>query len=159
MDEYGTPYTTDAEDLKFMRLAINEANKSPPAEKAYCVGACLVDAHGRLVTTGYSRELPGNTHAEQCALMKLDDPDLAHGGTMYTTMEPCSIRLSGNRPCVQSIVAAKISKVVMGVREPPHLVNCQGVQLLGQHGIQVFIVPGVQEDCLAPNKHILHGIA
>lgn len=155
MDEYGTPYTTDVDDLKYMQLAIDEANKSPPADKAYCVGACLIDRAGGLLSTGYSRELPGNTHAEQCALMKLQQFELAHGGTMYTTMEPCSIRLSGNRPCVDSIVEAKISRVVMGVREPPNLVTCEGVQLLQKHGIDVFIVPGVQEDCLAPNKHIL----
>ncbi|KAI8977117.1 hypothetical protein BDF20DRAFT_906330 [Mycotypha africana] len=70
-------------------------------------------------------------------------------------MEPCSVRLSGNRPCSDRIVKAQIKRVVIGVREPPHLVSCEGIQLLQQHGIQVFIVPDVQEACLAPNKHIL----
>ncbi|KAI8100160.1 cytidine deaminase-like protein [Halteromyces radiatus] len=156
MDEYGTQYTQDNNDIKYMSLAIEQAKKSIPAEKAYCVGACLVSKDGELLTTGFSRELPGNTHAEQCALLKLQDPNLASGGTMYTTMEPCSTRLSGNIPCVQNIINANITRVVMGVREPPNLVQCEGVQLLEQHGIQVFIVPGVQEECLAPNKHILH---
>ncbi|PKI85973.1 hypothetical protein MVES_000084 [Malassezia vespertilionis] len=72
--------------------------------------------------TGYSRELPGNTHAEECALEKLaryaaSTPDaqskLAREKSskrtplslfMYTTMEPCSERLSGNAPCVDRIV-------------------------------------------------------
>ncbi|ORZ21335.1 cytidine deaminase-like protein [Absidia repens] len=147
--------THDPNDLKYMRIAIEEAKKSPPAEKAYCVGACLVSKDGQLLTTGYSRELPGNTHAEQCALMKLEDPTLALDATMYTTMEPCSTRLSGNLPCVQSISKAGISRVVMGVREPPNLVHCQGIELLGQLGIPVFIVPGIEEECLAPNSHIL----
>ncbi|KAI9303555.1 cytidine deaminase-like protein [Cunninghamella echinulata] len=156
MDEFGTPYTQDPLDLKYMQLAIEEANKSEPVEKAYCVGACLVnESRNEILSTGYSRELPGNTHAEQCALMKLSDPTLAEGATMYTTMEPCSIRLSGNTPCIENIIKYKIPRVVIGVREPPNLVTCQGVQLLEQQGIKVFIVPGVQEACLAPNNHIL----
>ncbi|CAO3615951.1 unnamed protein product [Cunninghamella blakesleeana] len=154
MDEFGTPYTQNPTDLKYMEVAIEEANKSQPAEKAYCVGACLVK-NNHILSTGYSREIPGNTHAEQCALMKLSDPTLAEGATMYTTMEPCSIRLSGNTPCVQNIIKYKIPRVVIGVREPPNLVNCQGIQLLEQNDIEVFIVPGVEDDCLAPNRHIL----
>ncbi|ORX55808.1 cytidine deaminase-like protein [Hesseltinella vesiculosa] len=142
------------EDIKYMELAIVEANKSIPAEKAYCVGACLVK-DGELLTTGYSRELPGNTHAEQCCLMKLTDPTVAQGATMYTTMEPCSTRLSGNIPCVQSIAQANIARVVLGVREPPNLVDCKGIQLLRELDIQVDIVPDLEDQCLAPNRHIL----
>ncbi|RCH90311.1 DRAP deaminase [Rhizopus azygosporus] len=151
-DIYGTPYTNDESDLQFMNTCIQEANKSIPAPAAYCVGAALVK-QGQLLSTGYSRELPGNTHAEECALAKTAvDPT---GATMYTTMEPCSKRLSGNRPCVDRIIEAKIKRVVMGVREPPDLVNCEGVALLERHGIEVAIVPGVEEACLAPNRHIL----
>ncbi|EIE86643.1 hypothetical protein RO3G_11354 [Rhizopus delemar RA 99-880] len=70
-------------------------------------------------------------------------------------MEPCSKRLSGNRPCVDRIIEANIKRVVVGVREPPNLVNCEGIGLLEKHNIEVVIVPGVQEACLAPNQHIL----
>ncbi|KAI8073202.1 cytidine deaminase-like protein [Gongronella butleri] len=141
-------------DIQYMKLAIVEANKSIPAEKAYCVGACLVK-DGQLLTTGFSRELPGNTHAEQCCLLKLGDPTAAEGATMYTTMEPCSTRLSGNIPCVQSIVRARIQRVVLGVREPPNLVECKGIQELRDNGVVVDIVPDFEDQCLAPNKHIL----
>ncbi|KAI8391049.1 uncharacterized protein BYT42DRAFT_489275 [Radiomyces spectabilis] len=70
-------------------------------------------------------------------------------------MEPCSVRLSKNRPCTDRLIEAKIARVVMGVREPPNLVNCTGVSLLEQHGIKVEIVPNVEEACLAPNRHIV----
>jgi pyrimidine deaminase RibD-like protein len=70
-------------------------------------------------------------------------------------MEPCSVRLSGNRPCASRIIEAKMKRVVIGVREPPNLVNCEGINLLEREGIQVVIVPNVQEACLAPNQHIL----
>ncbi|KAI8328947.1 cytidine deaminase-like protein [Blakeslea trispora] len=154
-DTYGTPYTKDQKDIEFMQLSIKEAHKSIPAPQAYCVGAALVSADGELLSTGYSRELPGNTHAEECCLAKIDGSVDLSGATMYTTMEPCSVRLSGNRPCSDRIIEAKIKRVVLGVREPPNLVTCEGVSLLEREGIQVFVVPGVENACLAPNQHIL----
>ncbi|KAI9480622.1 MAG: cytidine deaminase-like protein [Benjaminiella poitrasii] len=153
-DAFGTPYSNDPVDLKYMQLAIEQANKSIPAPQAYCVGAALVSDDGRLLSTGFSRELKGNTHAEECALAKVAGDDLSNA-TMYTTMEPCSIRLSGNRSCTSRILEANIKRVVLGVREPPHLVNCEGVQLLEREGVKVLVVPDVQEACLAPNQHIL----
>lgn len=142
-------------DDRFMRLAIGEAQKSVPVEGAYCVGAVLVSPDGELLTTGFSRELPGNTHAEQCCLEKLQDLSLARGGTMYTTMEPCSVRLSGNRPCVDRIIEAGIGRVVMGVPEPDNLVVCEGTRLLTERGIAVDALLGYEEECLKPNRHIL----
>ncbi|GAB5591489.1 hypothetical protein Unana1_06389 [Umbelopsis nana] len=151
-----TSYTTDAQDLHFMRMAIEQANLSQPVESAYCVGAVLVDATGQVLSTGYSRELPGNTHAEQCALDKLSDSRMAENAICYTTMEPCSTRLSGNKPCVERLIEAKVKKVIMGVKEPPNFVECSGVDLLRQADIEVLVVPGVEEECLLPNKHILN---
>lgn len=156
-DPYGTPYTDDSSDLKYMQLSIEEAQKSIPAPAAYCVGAAIVNSDGQLLSTGFSRELPGNTHAEECALSKLEGKDVnLENCTMYTTMEPCSVRLSGNRPCVSRIIEAKIRRVVVGVREPPNLVTCEGIGLLEREGVQVYIVPNVQDECLAPNQHILN---
>jgi pyrimidine deaminase RibD-like protein len=154
-DPYGTPYTNDLNDIKYMNLSIQEAKKSLPAPQAYCVGAALVSCKGELLSTGFSRELPGNTHAEECALAKLDKSIDLTESTMYTTMEPCSVRLSGNRPCSSRIIESKIKRVIVGVREPPNLVTCEGINLLEKEGIQVMIVPNVQEACLEPNQHIL----
>ncbi|KAI8582016.1 hypothetical protein K450DRAFT_230408 [Umbelopsis ramanniana AG] len=150
-----TSYTHDQKDLELMKMAITQANISEPVESAYCVGAVLVAATGEILSTGFSRELPGNTHAEQCALDKLPDIGLIENGICYTTMEPCSTRLSGNKPCVERLIAAKVKKVVMGIKEPPNFVECSGVDLLRQAGIEVLVVPGVEEECLKPNQHIL----
>jgi len=49
-----------------MRFALELAEKSPPKPTNYRVGAVVVDAFNNILATGYTLELPGNTHAEQC---------------------------------------------------------------------------------------------
>ncbi|GAB9466184.1 Cytidine deaminase-like protein [Globisporangium polare] len=144
--------TTDAAaDVAFMRLAIAEAHKSVPSENAFCVG-CVIVRDGAVLSTGFSRELPGNTHAEQVALDKLDFD--AEDATVYTTMEPCSTRVSGNVACVQSCLRAKVGRVVVGVMEPKNFVVCEGVRLLQDAGVQVALLQGLEDECLAPNRHL-----
>lgn len=77
-----------------MDLAILEARKCVSVSTAYNVGAILLLSNKNIIT-GYSRELIGNTHAEQCCIMKAVGQDLTNS-IMYTTMEPCNERLSGN---------------------------------------------------------------
>jgi pyrimidine deaminase RibD-like protein len=139
------------QDETFMRLAIAEAHRSQPSENAYCVG-CVVVRDGQVLSSGFSRELPGNTHAEQVALHKLHFE--AQGATVYTTMEPCSTRMSGNVPCVQSCLRAGVARVVIGVMEPKTFVVCEGVRLLKDAGVDVKLLEGLEADCLAPNAHL-----
>lgn len=138
-------------DVAFMKLAIAQAHLSIPSENAYCVG-CVVVRDESVISTGFSRELPGNTHAEQVALEKLAYQ--AEGATLYTTMEPCSIRLSGNTPCVQSCIRACVQRIVIGVMEPKTFVICEGVHLLRSAGVEVELLQGLEEECLAPNRHL-----
>ncbi|EXJ93740.1 hypothetical protein A1O1_02133 [Capronia coronata CBS 617.96] len=75
-----------------------------------------------ILSTGYTLELPGNTHAEQNALAKLaarhnlpesqvgECPEFLEPGVqvvLYTTLEPCAKRLSGNLPCVERILGTR----------------------------------------------------
>ncbi|CAH0480776.1 unnamed protein product [Peronospora belbahrii] len=118
-------------DVKFMRLAIREAHRSQPSANAYCVG-CVVVRDGQILSSGFSRELPGNTHAEQVALQKLNFE--AQKATVYTTMEPCSKRVSGNVSCVQSCLRAGVTRVVIGVMEPKTFVVCEGGSIAQKRG-------------------------
>ncbi|KAF1330853.1 Cytidine deaminase-like protein, partial [Globisporangium splendens] len=140
-----------AQDVAFMKLAIAEAHKSIPSESAFCVG-CVIVRDGEVISSGFSRELPGNTHAEQVALQKLGFD--AENATVYTTMEPCSTRVSGNVPCVQSCLRAKVRRIVVGVMEPKNFVVCEGVRLLQDAGVEVELLKGLEEECLAPNRHL-----
>lgn len=121
------------------------ARKSTPKSTNYRVGACLFSSRtGTMLSDGYTLELPGNTHAEQCCLRKLaeqhhvteqevGDLDVMaeeEGVVLYTTMEPCSERLSSQMPCVDRILTTQrpgarsgIQKVYVGVAEPSTFVK------------------------------------
>ncbi|KAK9374567.1 cytidine deaminase-like protein [Lipomyces chichibuensis] len=150
-----------SQDLIYMALALEEAKKCVPTPTAFCVGAVIVlpkDAQGNttdkdiIISTGYSRELPGNTHAEQCSLDKLADNTRPppKSAVIYTTMEPCSERLSGNVPCVDRIIGSGIFKSVkVGVIEPDTFIrNNVGKQKLDAAGIQYVLVSGLEKECL-----------
>jgi pyrimidine deaminase RibD-like protein len=135
------------DDGRFLRLALDEAKKCIPTPTAYCVGCVIVHPITRAVlASGYSRELQGNTHAEENALTKLSHdkellfaPSQIIGLDLYATMEPCSERLSRNKPCTDRILETRgsIGRVVLGVREPDTFVRCVGVKKLQDHGIVV----------------------
>lgn len=153
------------EDEGFMELAIKEAFKSIPVDTAYCVGAILVKESllilcclykvDVILTTGYSRELEGNTHAEECCLMKAREGniDIIHS-TIYTTMEPCTTRLSGKKSCTDLILASGIARVVIGVLEPTHFVKCEGISKLSGIKVDVINNPDIVARCTEPNKHL-----
>ncbi|KAL7753496.1 hypothetical protein RI367_001271 [Sorochytrium milnesiophthora] len=156
----------DSQDVRMLRAAIDLAHKSTPSPAAYCVGALVVNASGQILATGYSRELPGNTHAEEVCLLKLgaiqpgdaggsSDVDLS-GCTLYTTMEPCSTRTSGRPSCTQNIIISNtgLRRIVVGIMEPPDFVNCTGVETLQQAGYKLVHVTGLEEACWLPNQHI-----
>ncbi|MCJ1388400.1 hypothetical protein MMC18_001247 [Xylographa bjoerkii] len=150
----------------YMRLALELAKQSPPKPTNFCVGAILVDeAENKILSTGYTLELPGNTHAEQCCLQKFaaqhgkseeDVADLLPKGTViYTTMEPCGKRLSGNSPCIDRILKTRngsyggIQTVYLGVSEPETFVGQNtGRARLEAAGIQCVHVSGFEQEIL-----------
>ncbi|KAJ2129504.1 hypothetical protein IW136_005822, partial [Coemansia sp. RSA 678] len=76
--------------IEFMELAIQQAQLARPTQSAFNVGSLLVNGR-QIIATGFSRELPGNTHAAQCAIAKSKSTHQAHmvqGSVLYSTMEP-----------------------------------------------------------------------
>jgi diaminohydroxyphosphoribosylaminopyrimidine deaminase/5-amino-6-(5-phosphoribosylamino)uracil reductase len=149
-----------AADLRWLGRAIDLSRKSPPSPTAYNVGAIIVDAAGREIASGYSRDTGPHVHAEESALSRLkpDDPRLATA-TLYSTLEPCTERRSGPRPCTDLILAAGIPHVVIAWREPALFVaDCQGVERLREAGVTVLEIPELERAAKAANRH-LRGIA
>jgi pyrimidine deaminase RibD-like protein len=151
----------------FMQKALEEARKALPVPTAFCVGCVLVvrlpDQDPTILATGFSRELPGNTHAEANALAKARDlpieglsslfgnrslQELLSLTDVYTTLEPCSVRTSGLGPCADALIEAGVKRCVIGVNEPPDFVNCEGAEKLKAAGIEVVWLPGMEDECL-----------
>eukprot|EP00126_Sphaerothecum_destruens_P012991 Sdes_comp22234_c0_seq1m20728 len=143
----------------FMKLACKEAGKCSPVSTAYNVGCVIVEGD-QVVATGFSREFEGNTHAEECALLKMEKHaafrgDVSKEYTLFTTMEPCSKRLSGKKSCTERIVAfGSIHTVVIGCKEPTHFVLCEGSSQLEANGIHVVLLEDFSKECLSANMHI-----
>ena len=100
-------------------------------------------------------ELPGNTHAEQCCLAKMNEKGIRKTGAaqklvLYTTMEPCNKRASGNVPCTDTILNhGGIQVVYVGVKEPEKFVGANaGRTKLEEAGIKYVHVPGLEAEIL-----------
>lgn len=141
-------------DRRWLGDAITLSRNSPIATFAYAVGAIVVDHDGVSLAGGYSRETDGHVHAEEAALAKLRGTDLSRA-TLYTSMEPCSVRRSRPTTCTQLILASGLRRVVFALREPPLLADCHGVELLRAAGIEVVELPDFADKVRAVNAHLL----
>ena len=145
------------DDHQWMGVAIDLSRQCPPASSAYSVGAVIVDTEGQEITRGYSRESDPTVHAEEAAFAKVTDTDRARlgGATLYTTLEPCSQRVSRPTPCVHLALAAGIARVVLAWREPSLFVaDCRGVELLQAAGVQVVELDDLAEQARAVNANL-----
>lgn len=135
----------------YMMLALKQAKKCKKSRKYYSVGAIIVK-NNKIIGTGYSLKFK-DLHAEECATkFAKENPKDA---TLYTTMEPCSLRLSGKTPCSSIIIKKKISKVVFAAKEPKIFVNCKGIKILKKHKIKTLQLEKYEKMSLRLNNHLL----
>jgi diaminohydroxyphosphoribosylaminopyrimidine deaminase/5-amino-6-(5-phosphoribosylamino)uracil reductase len=121
---------------EYMRLALEAARRGRGAvEPNPLVGAVILDAQGRMVTTGW-HERYGGPHAEIVALQQAGER--ARGGTLIVTLEPCC-HYGKTPPCTEAILRAGIRRVVAALMDPFPAVAGQGLQRLRQAGIEVIV--------------------
>jgi diaminohydroxyphosphoribosylaminopyrimidine deaminase / 5-amino-6-(5-phosphoribosylamino)uracil reductase len=97
-----------------------------------CVGAVIVQ-DAAIVGFG-SHTYEGLKHAEVLALEQAGEH--ARGATLYVNLEPCCHQ--GRTPaCVDSILAARIARVVVCMEDPNPVVSGQGLERLRAAGIAV----------------------
>src|SRR6266478_5364397 len=143
-------------DRQFCELAIAEARKSiaeDDGELHPYVGAVVV-RDGNVLATGYRGETGDGRHAEFCALKKINDDvdnvDLS-GCTVYTTLEPCSIRKPSKTPCTNRLINGKVARVVYGLADKDETVY--GHSSLSEAGIEIGLFPkDLIQDLLVLNK-------
>ncbi|MEJ8767240.1 bifunctional diaminohydroxyphosphoribosylaminopyrimidine deaminase/5-amino-6-(5-phosphoribosylamino)uracil reductase RibD [Oceanobacillus sp. HCA-5259] len=102
------------------------------------VGSVIVNDN-RIVGVGTHLKA-GEPHAEIHALRMAGE--LAHGGTIYVTLEPCSHH-GRTGPCAEAIVQAGIKKAVIATLDPNPVVSGSGVKILKDAGVEV--ITGVRE--------------
>ena len=97
---------------------------------------------GVVLSEGHT-QVPGESHAEIEALRRAGDG--ARGSTMVVTLEPCSHH-GRTGPCVEAIVEAGVSRVIVGTIDPDPRVSGAGVELLKASGVDVEV--GVEESAV-----------
>ena len=117
------------------------------------VGAVAV-RNGEIVGEGYHTRF-GTAHAEVEALRAAGDR--AEGATVYVTLEPCAHE-GKTPPCASALVAARVARVVIAVRDP-NPAAAGGAELLHRAGIAVSIgvVEGEARELNAPFFHSFAG--
>lgn len=118
MERFGfLPIDAKAPMLRAIELArkcVTEPGKETPSPK---VGAVLVHK-GKIIGEAYRGELAPGDHAEFTLLeKKLAGVDV-RGATLYTTLEPCTIRNEPKKPCSEWIIRRGIGLVVIGTPDP-----------------------------------------
>jgi diaminohydroxyphosphoribosylaminopyrimidine deaminase/5-amino-6-(5-phosphoribosylamino)uracil reductase len=96
------------------------------------VGCVVVNA-GRIVGRGWTQP-GGRPHAETVALAQAGAA--ARGADVYVTLEPCAHH-GQTPPCVDALIAAGVSRVVVAVEDSDPRVNGTGAALLREAGITV----------------------
>ncbi|MEM8744387.1 MAG: bifunctional diaminohydroxyphosphoribosylaminopyrimidine deaminase/5-amino-6-(5-phosphoribosylamino)uracil reductase RibD [Pseudomonadota bacterium] len=105
------------------------------------VGALVVRSDGigdEVVGCGWTMR-GGRPHAERVALERAGEA--ARGATIYVTLEPCA-HYGKTPPCVDAIIDARLSRVVVSAHDPDTRVAGQGIIMLREAGIEV------EEGCL-----------
>ncbi len=92
---------------------------------------------------------PGGPHAEASALAAAGEA--ARGATLYVTLEPCAHH-GRTPPCCDAIIAAGVSRVVVGIEDPDEQVAGRGIAALRAAGLDVTIGVAAEEaaEQLAP---------
>ena len=137
-----------------MRRALSLAERARGQTHPNPMVGCVLVRDGVVVGEGFHPKA-GEPHAEVFALRAAGNK--AEGATAYVTLEPCN-HFGRTPPCSLALVAAKVSKVFVGMVDPNPLVAGSGIKTLEDSGIEVVV--GVEEEaCRDLNVDFLKMIA
>ena len=156
LTDAGAEHILTPRDKQYCKMAVELARKSiaeNDGEPHPYVGAVVVK-DGKVLATGYRGETGEGRHAEFCAFKKINDDvdnvDL-NGCTVYTTLEPCSIRKLSKTPCTNRLINGKVARVVYGLADKDETVY--GHSSLSEAGIEIGLFPkDLIQELLVLNK-------
>ena len=154
MDVYWIGFDKNLLTLRaWMDKAFALANNCPPSDGAYSVGAIGLDADGNQIAKGWSRATHPKNHAEEELINNLaEDSPALH--TVICTLEPCNERASKEIGCATHLINAGVKRVVIGVLEPSHFTQQNGIEALQDAGVEVIRLPGYEPDFAELHEHL-----
>jgi diaminohydroxyphosphoribosylaminopyrimidine deaminase / 5-amino-6-(5-phosphoribosylamino)uracil reductase len=124
-----------ADESDYMARALRLAERGRGRTAPNPIVGAVVVRDGRIVGEGWHRQA-GADHAEVMALRAAGRA--ARGATVYVTLEPCA-HTGRTPPCVDTLIAAKIARCVVAIRDPHRIVNGRGIRRLRQAGVRVDV--------------------
>lgn len=128
------------EDIAFMQEALCLAKSGMGTVSPNPMVGAIIVKDNTVIGRGYHRRA-GTEHAEILALREAGD--LAHGATLYVTLEPC-VHYGRTPPCVGEIIRSGIGRVVVAMEDPNPKVAGKGVSTLLSAHLEVGV--GVLEE-------------
>lgn len=138
-----------SECIKLARKGIGSVSPNP------LVG-CLIEKKGKIIGKGFHQVFGGH-HAEVNAINDAKKNGCTlRNSTLYINLEPCS-HFGKTPPCTDLIIKEKISKVVIGIKDPNPGVNGKGIEKLKKAGL--IVTCGVLEkECKELNRFFIKNI-
>lgn len=168
-----TTPATCIDDARFMRRAIALAWRGAGWTNPNPLVGCVIVRDGHVIGEGW-HERYGCAHAERNALadcarsagiaqdVSTDDApadpaySCARDATAYVTLEPCC-HTGKQPPCTDALIAAGVTRVVVGSRDPNPLVAGKGCAALRAAGIRVD-TDVLRDECDQLNPVFFHFI-
>ncbi|MDB9524703.1 bifunctional diaminohydroxyphosphoribosylaminopyrimidine deaminase/5-amino-6-(5-phosphoribosylamino)uracil reductase RibD [Oscillatoria sp. CS-180] len=145
--------TKSPSDSQFMQRCLQLARQADGKTSPNPLVGSVIVKEGQVLGEGFHPEA-GKPHAEVFALRAAGDR--AKDATLYVNLEPCN-HTGRTPPCTEAIIAAGISRVVIGNIDPDPRVSGSGVNRLRQAGLDVVV--GVEEaDCRRVNEVFIHSV-
>jgi diaminohydroxyphosphoribosylaminopyrimidine deaminase / 5-amino-6-(5-phosphoribosylamino)uracil reductase len=120
-------------DEQWMKRALGQAERSVGLASPNPAVGCVLVRGDDLVGEGF-HQYDRRDHAEIVALKEAGP--LARGATAYVTLEPC-VHHGRTGPCVDALLAAGVTRVVVATADPNPLVHGKGIEQLRAAGVEV----------------------
>ncbi len=133
-----------------MRRALDLAGRAGGRTSPNPMVGAVVVKNGRVIAQGYHQKA-GQPHAEIEALRRAGAA--ARNADLVLNLEPCCHH-GRTPPCTEAILASRIRRVVVGMRDPNPRVAGKGIRQLRRRGVEV--VTGVlKKECERLNEEFV----